>query len=99
VDSARLIGAVEDMELQAGVVIVAEGTSGDQALYMLEHGRVEVSIATATGEQSLAQLEAPSYFGEIAMLLARRTASVLQLPWPAWSATTCSAVSSSLAWS
>src|SRR5919204_1645347 len=79
VDSARLIGAVEDIELQAGAVILAEGTAGDHALYLVEHGRVEVSIATAAGERSLARLEAPAYFGEMAVLLARRTATVRAL--------------------
>ncbi len=75
VDIARLLGALEDVSLPAGTVVFAEGAEAD-ALYLLEAGRVGVAVATPNGERLLAELEAPAYFGELGLLLSRRSATV-----------------------
>lgn len=45
-------------------------------MYLLAGGRVEVTLGAGEGEKQVAVLEAPSYFGELGLLLARRTGSV-----------------------
>jgi di/tricarboxylate transporter len=75
VDAARLIGALEKTHIPAGTLIFEEGGEAD-ALYLLERGDVEVTMKTAGGDQSVAVLEAPSHFGDLGLLLQRRTASV-----------------------
>lgn len=71
---ARLVGALEPVEARAGTVLFAEGAEAD-ALYLLAHGRVAVTVRTPAGERTLAVLDAPSQFGELGLLLARRTSS------------------------
>jgi len=73
-DLARLIGALEDVSFAAGTRIFAEGADGD-ALYLLKRGRVAITVAAAEGERTIATLEAPAHFGDVGLLLARRTAS------------------------
>ncbi len=75
VEIARLMGALEEVSLSAGTVIVAEGAEAD-GLYLLGEGRVEVSVETPGGERSLAQLGAPGYFGELGLVVSRRSATV-----------------------
>lgn len=75
VDLARLIGALERVHFPAGTLIFSEGAEAD-ALYLLESGRAVVSVRTADGERPVAELEAPAHFGELGLLLDRRTASV-----------------------
>jgi anion transporter len=77
-DTARLLGALEEVTYPAGTVIVQEGEPAD-ALYLVERGRVNVGVGTAQGERSLAALEAPAHFGELGLLLERRTATVTAL--------------------
>lgn|GEM_PF-1202046 len=77
-DLARLIGALEDVSFAAGTRIFAEGADGD-ALYLLKRGRVAITVAAAEGERTLATLEAPAHFGDVGLLLARRTASAAAL--------------------
>lgn len=74
VDVARLIGAVEKVHVSSGTLIFAEGEEAD-ALYLLETGRVLVSVKTPDRERSVAELVGPTYFGELGVLLARRTGS------------------------
>ena len=74
VDLARLLGALEEVRAAAGEVIATEGTEAD-ALYLLEQGRVSISVASPDGELSLRDVSAPAHFGELGMLLARRTAT------------------------
>lgn len=74
-DSARLVGALEQVSLPAGSLIFSEDTAPD-ALYLLAHGQVEVTVKTAGGERPVAALEAPAYFGELGLILPRRTAAV-----------------------
>ncbi|MGQ0550541.1 MAG: SLC13 family permease, partial [Armatimonadota bacterium] len=75
VSIARLIGALEKVHFPAGTLIFAEGAEAD-ALYLLESGRVVVSVSTAGGDRRLDELEPPAHFGEMGLLLDRRTASV-----------------------
>ena len=48
VDVAHLVGVLEQVELPAGTLIVAEGAAAD-GMYLLERGRVAVSVTTAAG--------------------------------------------------
>jgi DASS family divalent anion:Na+ symporter len=75
VDIARMIGELEEVSIPAGMLLFTEGAEAD-ALYLLAAGRVRVSVEVAGGERSLAELEAPSSFGELGLLLARRTSTV-----------------------
>ncbi len=71
---ARLVGALEHVDLKAGVVLFEEGAEAD-ALYLLEHGKVLITVASPAGEHTLAELEGPAHFGELGLLLARRTST------------------------
>lgn len=75
VDIARLIGALDEVRLLAGTGMVLEGDDAD-GLYLLEEGEVAVTIQTPEGARLVAQLKGPAHFGEMGLLLARRTASV-----------------------
>lgn len=75
VDVARLTGALEEVTFSAGELIFAEGDDAD-ALYLLERGRVAVTVATPSGERHLVEEDGPGHFGDLGLLLARRTASV-----------------------
>ena len=74
VDLARLAGALEEVRLPAGTEIFSEGAEAD-ALYLLASGRVEVTVGVGDSKRQVALLEAPSYFGELGLLLTRRTGS------------------------
>ncbi len=78
IDIARIIGALERVHFPAGTLIFGEGTAAD-ALYLLEAGRVAVRVRTTAAEKTLAELEAPAHFGELGLLLARRTASAFAI--------------------
>lgn len=75
VSFARLIGALEEVLLPAGALIAEEGAAAD-ALYMLQTGSVRVTVASPTGDVEVADMSAPAYFGELGLLLQRRTASI-----------------------
>ena len=74
VDLARLLGALEEVRAKAGDIIAAEGSEAD-ALYLIESGRVAITVASPDGEVSLREVVGPAHFGELGLLLARRTAS------------------------
>lgn len=74
VDLARLLGALEEIRAGPGEVIAHEGTEAD-ALFLLEQGRVAITVASPDGEMSLREVAAPAHFGELGLLLARRTAT------------------------
>lgn len=78
IDIARLMGSLEQVEFPAGTLIFAEDAEAD-ALYLLEEGRVIISVATASGERWLTEIEGPSHFGDLGLLLARRTGSARAL--------------------
>ncbi|HET9001808.1 MAG TPA: SLC13 family permease [bacterium] len=73
-DVARLTGALEEVAFAADTVIFSEGADAD-ALYLLDEGQVTVSVRGPTGERSVATLRAPAHFGELGLLLGRRTGS------------------------
>jgi len=75
VSCARLIGALEEVTVPAGTVLALEGGDAD-ALYLIETGEVSVTVRTPEGERVLGTLRGPAYFGEMGLLLGRRTASV-----------------------
>ncbi len=75
VDVARLIGALEAISAPAGTEIVAEGAEAD-GLYLLEEGMVRISVRTDSGGRPVAMVRAPGSFGELGLLVGRRTASV-----------------------
>lgn len=71
---ARLVGALEELHVPAGAVIATEGEQAD-ALYLLARGRVRLSVRAATGDLELREIDGPTHFGELGLLLARRTAT------------------------
>lgn len=73
-DLARLIGALEKVTFPSGTFVFSEGADAD-ALYLLESGRVSVTVTAANDDRILTELEAPSHFGELGLLLSRRTGS------------------------
>ncbi len=75
IDVARLIGSLEEVRAKEGELIFSESTEAD-ALYLLQRGRVQVTVSTEHGERRLALLDAPAFFGELGLLLARRTSTV-----------------------
>ncbi len=74
VELARLVGALEEVTIPAGNRVFDEGDEGD-ALYLLDEGRVEISIAAGGSERTVATIDGPAYFGELGLLHERRTAS------------------------
>ncbi|HZR99008.1 MAG TPA: cyclic nucleotide-binding domain-containing protein, partial [Chloroflexota bacterium] len=62
-----------------GATIIQQGDVGDK-LYLIERGRVEVSVPGPLGDRVLDTLHDGDYFGEIALLLdVPRTANVRAL--------------------
>lgn len=53
VDVARLVGALEKVHLTAGALIFSEGAAGD-ALYLLEAGKVQISVKGERDERAVA---------------------------------------------
>ena len=75
---ARLVGALEERRYRKGEVILHEGADAN-GLYLLERGEVAVTVRADGGDVELARVAAPSHFGDLGLLLARRTASVRAL--------------------
>jgi len=75
VDLARLVGALEEIHLAAGAEIVREGADAD-GLYLLDRGEVSVTIRRDDRDVEIAIVKAPAHFGDMGLLLARRTATV-----------------------
>lgn len=70
-----IIGQVRSVK--AGEVIFREGDAGD-GLYVVMKGSVRISKQGATGEEALAVLEPPAFFGEMALIdLATRAADAI----------------------
>ena len=72
------MGALEEVRLPAGTLLMAEGDIAD-ALYLLEDGTITLSIASESGDVQVAELGAPGHFGELGMLLERRSATARTL--------------------
>ncbi|MDQ4076713.1 MAG: cyclic nucleotide-binding domain-containing protein [Chloroflexota bacterium] len=75
-----LAGHLREEAYPAGSTLITEGDVGDR-LYLIVHGRVEVSAASAGASIPLHTLEEGELFGEIALLMPslRRTATVTAL--------------------
>lgn len=74
VDIARLIGVLEALHFPAGHTIFSEGEEAG-SLYILGSGTVSITVRTADGERTVTALHAPDHFGELGLLLMRRTAT------------------------
>jgi len=57
---------------------MSEGDIAD-ALYLLEAGTITLTIASEEGDVQVAELEGPAHFGELGMLLERRSATARTL--------------------
>jgi di/tricarboxylate transporter len=74
VDLARLVGALEEEKHAAHDVIFQEAGGAD-ALYLVDRGRVRVSVRAPEGERTVTEIGEGMHFGEFGLLLGRRTAS------------------------
>jgi CRP-like cAMP-binding protein len=62
---------------KAGEILFREGDAGD-GLYVVVRGSVRISKQGATGEEALAVLESPAFFGEMALIdLSARAADAI----------------------
>jgi anion transporter len=75
VSLARLAGALEPIDVKAGTQITREGTEAHE-LYLLERGEVSAAVHAPDGAVEVGQVSAPGTFGEMGLLLSRRTATV-----------------------
>ncbi|HEV8229764.1 MAG TPA: SLC13 family permease [Candidatus Limnocylindria bacterium] len=75
VSLARLAGALEEIDVPVGKTITHEGTEAHE-LYLLERGHVSATVQSADGAYEVGQVSAPGSFGEMGLLLSRRTATV-----------------------
>ncbi len=75
VSLARLAGALEPIDVAAGTVITREGTEAHE-LYLLERGELSAAVHSPDGAVEVGQVSAPGTFGEMGLLLSRRTATV-----------------------
>ena len=75
VSLARLAGALERIELPNGSVVTREGDRA-QELYLLEAGAITASVHAPNGAIDVGTVSAPGSFGEMGLLLSRRTATV-----------------------
>jgi len=71
VSLARLVGALERRTFRRGEVILREGADAN-GLYLLERGDVTITV----GDTEVGRMGAPGHFGDLGLLLARRTATV-----------------------
>ena len=70
-----IIGQVQTFG--AGQVIFREGDAGD-GLFIVVRGSVRISKRSVTGEEALAVLDPPAYFGEMALIdMAARAADAI----------------------
>jgi anion transporter len=75
VSLARLAGALEPINVKAGTQITREGTEAHE-LYLVEHGELSAAVHSPDGAVEVGQVSAPGTFGEMGLLLSRRTATV-----------------------
>jgi DASS family divalent anion:Na+ symporter len=75
VSLARVAGALEKVELPEGSIVTREGATA-QELYLLESGAVTASVQSVSGSVEVASIVAPGSFGEMGLLLSRRTATI-----------------------
>src|SRR5688500_351585 len=75
VSLARLAGALEPIDVKAGTEITREGTEAHE-LYLVERGELAAAVHSPDGAVEVGQVSAPGTFGEMGLLLSRRTATV-----------------------
>ena len=75
VSLARLAGALEPLTFPAGAVITREGDAAGE-LYLLAAGVITASVHAPDGAVDVGTVTAPGSFGEMGLLLSRRTATV-----------------------
>jgi len=75
VSLARLAGALEPIDVKSGTEITREGTEAHE-LYLLERGEVSAAVHAPDGAVEVGQVSGPGTFGEMGLLLSRRTATV-----------------------
>jgi CRP-like cAMP-binding protein len=75
VSLARLAGALEPIDVKAGTQITREGTEAHE-LYLVERGELSAAVHSPDGAVEVGQVSAPGTFGEMGLLLSRRTATV-----------------------
>ena len=74
-----VVSTLHEENVEAGTVIIHQGEQG-QTFYVIESGRVQVSISTPSGERVVNELGPGEYMGEMALLLqSPRSASVQAL--------------------
>lgn len=76
VSLARLAGALEKLDLKKGAVVTREGEVAHE-LYLLDSGEVTATVSTGDTDVGVGVVTAPGSFGEMGLLLNRRTATVL----------------------
>ena len=75
VSLARLAGALEPLELAAGTAVTHEGAAASE-LFLIERGAVTASVMSLSGTVEVGSIPAPGSFGEMGLLLSRRTATI-----------------------
>ncbi|MFN7959365.1 MAG: cyclic nucleotide-binding domain-containing protein [Holophagaceae bacterium] len=76
-ERAQILIIGQRRSCRAGEVIFREGDAGD-GLYVVVRGSVRISKQGATGEEALAILESPAFFGEMALIdLSARAADAI----------------------
>lgn len=75
VSLARLAGALEKLTLPKGSIVTREGATAEE-LYLLETGAITASVHSPSGSIEVGSVTAPGSFGEMGLLLTRRTATV-----------------------
>ncbi|MDO8506307.1 MAG: SLC13 family permease [Candidatus Limnocylindria bacterium] len=75
VSLARLAGALEKIEVPQGTIVTREGAKAGE-LYLLAAGAVTASVHSLSGNIEVGSIVAPGSFGEMGLLLSRRTATV-----------------------
>ena len=77
VERAQILIIGQKRQVAAGEVIFREGDAGD-GLFIVLKGSVRISKRGATGEEALAVLAPPAYFGEMALIdLSARAADAI----------------------
>ncbi|MBI1752066.1 MAG: cyclic nucleotide-binding domain-containing protein [Acidobacteria bacterium] len=66
-ERAQILFIGQRRACQVGEVLFREGDAGD-GLYIVVKGSVRISKQSATGEEALAVLEPPAFFGEMALI-------------------------------
>jgi anion transporter len=75
VSLARIAGALEPIDLTLGAEITREGTKAHE-LYLLERGELSATVESPDGAVDVGKIRGPGTFGEMGLLLSRRTATL-----------------------